>query len=342
MAGPSPSLRLRVGQGHALVNALAARLAATGDRPAAAPAVFDEGLAEALRRFEARHGLPADGRLDPETLAALNVPVAERIREIELNLERWRWLPEELGRRHVIVNIPTYHLTAFEDGRPALEMRVVTGKPESPTPIFSDQMTTVVFSPYWNVPPDIAREEVLPAVLNDPSYLAANNLEILRGTSVISPESADWDDPEVRVRQRPGPRNSLGHVKFMFPNQFDVYLHDTPADSLFARLARGYSHGCVRVEKPFELAQWVLRGDAKWTPETIRAAMDSGDERHVALAENVPVYIQYQTAWVDGQGAVQFREDIYGHDAAQRRVLPARPAPAPPARVASGPRAGGD
>jgi murein L,D-transpeptidase YcbB/YkuD len=220
-------------------------------------------------------------------------------------------------------------------------MRVVTGKTESPTPIFNDQMTTVVFSPYWNVPPDIAREEVLPAALKDPSYLAANNLELVRGTRVVDPWNADWNDPEVRVRQRPGPKNSLGHVKFMFPNQFDVYLHDTPADSLFVRVERGYSHGCVRVEKPFELAQWVLQGDPKWTPEAIRSAMDAGEERHVALKDKIPVYIQYQTAWVDAQRGVQFREDIYGHDAAQRRILPASPAPAPPSRVASGPTRGG-
>jgi L,D-transpeptidase YcbB len=329
------SLRLKPGQAHPQAAALARRLAVTGDLPAATPSTFDASLQDGLRRFEARHGLPADGRLDPEVLAALNVPVAARIRQLELNLERWRWLPEELGRRHVLVNIPTFHLSAFEDGRPALEMRVVTGKVESPTPIFSDQMTTVVFSPYWNVPPQIAREEVVPAILEDPSYLDRNNLELVRGSRVISLDDADWDDPEVRFRQRPGPKNSLGHVKFMFPNQFDVYLHDTPADSLFGQVERGYSHGCVRVEKPFELAQWALRGDPKWTPEAIRAAMDAGEERHVPLPGKIPVYIQYQTAWVDGQGALQLREDVYGHDATQGRLLPATPARVPPTRVAS-------
>jgi murein L,D-transpeptidase YcbB/YkuD len=331
------SLKLKPGQADPLLPTLVARLAAEGDLAAAAtpPATFDRSVQDALRRFETRHGMTADGRLDPEVLAALNVPVAERIRQIELNLERWRWLPEELGRRHILVNIPTFHLTAFDEGQPTLEMRVVTGKTDSPTPIFNDEMTTVVFSPYWNVPPDIAKNEVIPAILRDPSYLAKNNLELVRDSHVVGASGANIHDPNVRFRQRPGPKNSLGHVKFMFPNQFDVYLHDTPAESLFGRVERDYSHGCVRVEKPFELAQWVLRGDPKWTPEAIQAAMDAGEERHVALKEKVPVYIQYQTAWVDGQGALQFRDDVYGHDASQERILPPSPVPVTPARVAS-------
>jgi murein L,D-transpeptidase YcbB/YkuD len=326
---PDTVLRLKPGQADPTVAALAARLAAEGDLPtgAAPPATFDATLRDAVKHFESRHGFTADGRLDKDVLAAMNVPVADRIRQLEVNLERWRWLPEELGRRHILVNIPTYHLTAFNDGRPELEMRVVTGKTDSPTPIFNDVMTTVVFSPYWNVPPDILKNEVIPAAMRDPGYLDKNNMEVVRGTHVVSAWDADLSDPALRVRQRPGPKNSLGHVKFMFPNQFDVYLHDTPAEALFGRVARDYSHGCVRVEKPFELAQWVLQGDSKWTPETIQAAMDSGEERHVALKDKIPVYIQYQTAWVDGDGTVQFREDVYGHDASQGHVIPASPAP---------------
>ncbi len=334
--GGWPAVPAKPGASGPGVAALVARLAATGDMPAreGASAVFDETVRAGLKHFEARHGLAVDGTLDRETLAALNVPVAARIRQLELNLERWRWLPESLGDEHVLVNIPTFHLAAFEGGKAALEMRVVTGKQQSPTPIFSDEMQTVVFSPYWNVPPDIAREETIPAMMRDPSYVAKNNLEVVRNGHVVSPYDVDLSDGDVRIRQRPGPGNSLGHVKFIFPNNFDVYLHDTPAESLFGRVERDASHGCVRVEKPFELAQWVLRHQPEWTADKIRAAMDAGEEKHVALKQKIPVYLVYETAWVEGDGTVRFVDDVYGHDAAQDRLLPPSPAPAA-TRVAS-------
>jgi murein L,D-transpeptidase YcbB/YkuD len=330
-------LRLRPGHPDPQVAALRAHLVATGDLDAtlappppgvSAPLTFDAATQDALKRFERRHGLAADGRLDGDVLQALNVPVEERIRQIELNLERWRWLPETLGERYVLVNIPTYHLTAVENGRVGLQMRVVTGKEDSPTPIFSDEMTTVVFSPYWNVPPDIARNETMPAVMRDPGYLGRNNLEVVRAGRVLDPWSVDWSRPgRVQFRQRPGAHNALGGVKFMFPNQFDVYLHDTPADALFGRVERDYSHGCVRLEKPVELAQWVLRDRPEWTPEKIQAAMTSGREQHVALKHHIPVYIVYETVWVDDDGTVEFREDVYGHDARQEKLIPASPIP---------------
>jgi len=324
-------LSLRSGRPDPAVAALQAHLVATGDLDAKlAPStpVFDAATRDALTRFERRHGLAAQGRLDGEALEALNVPVEERIRQIELNLERWRWLPETLGDRYVLVNIPTYHLTAVENGQVSLQMRVVTGKTDSPTPIFSDEMTTVVFSPYWNVPPDIARNETLPAVMRDPGYVDRNNLEVVRAGRVLDPWSVDWSRPgRVEFRQRPGAHNALGGVKFMFPNQFDVYLHDTPADALFARVERDYSHGCVRLEKPLEMAQWVLQDRPEWTPEKIQAAMASGREQHVALKHHIPVYIVYETVWVDDDGTVEFREDVYGHDARQEKMIPASPIP---------------
>jgi murein L,D-transpeptidase YcbB/YkuD len=226
-----------------------------------------------------------------------------------------------------------------ENGRTTIQMRVVAGTEKNPTPIFSDRMTTVVFSPYWNVPPSIAREEIRPALMRDPSYLERNEMEVVRGSEVVSPWSVDWDEGGFTVRQRPGPRNALGHVKFIFPNNFDVYLHDTPADSLFASTARNFSHGCVRVERPFDLAQWVLKGQDEWTPDRIEAAMHSGRERHVRVEDEVPVYIVYATAWVEPDGRVGFRHDVYGHDAKQLELLPA-PTPPPPA-VASNAEAAG-
>jgi L,D-transpeptidase YcbB len=314
--------------------ALRQRLAAEGDLPggpAATPAATvtatDAALREAVRRFERRHGLADDGRIDAEVVRELNVPVKDRIRQLELNLERWRWLPENLGERHVIVNLPSFSMAAVEDGKVALSMRVVIGKTENPTPIFSDRMTHVVFSPYWNVPPKIAKDEIRPALMRDPGYLYKNNMEVVRNSRVVSPWSVDWDSGGYTVRQRPGPKNALGHVKFIFPNSFDVYLHDTPADRLFSTNERTFSHGCVRVERPAELARWVLRGQAEWTPERIQSAMYSGQERHVALKNPIPVYLVYATAWVEADGAVSFRDDVYGHDGRQLKLLPPSPGP---------------
>jgi len=306
------------------VAALRARLAAEGDLARAGGDAFDDAVEEALKRFEKRYGLNEDGALGPDDLSALNVPAADRARQIELNLERWRWLPEELGDRYILVNVPTFQLEAIEQGKVALAMRIVAGKAdETPTPIFSDDMTEVVFSPYWNVPTSILRKETIPAVLRDPGYLDRNELEVVHAGHVVPASSVDWSDPDlsVQIRQRPGAKNSLGLVKFLFPNKFDVYLHDTPAGSLFAKLERDFSHGCVRVEKPVELAQWVLRDQPEWTAPRIDAAMHAGHEEHVALKRRIPVYIVYATAWVDEGGRLNFRDDLYGHDTRQRTML---------------------
>jgi L,D-transpeptidase YcbB len=252
--------------------------------------------------------------------------VQQRIRTLELNLERWRWLPEELGKRFVMVNIPAFRLQALEDGKPALEMRVITGTTEDPTPILADQMTHVIFSPYWNIPPTIAREEWMPKLAQNPYYLAQNGVEVVKGSRVVDPMHIDWNDPDLRLRQRPGAKNALGFVKFAFPNRYNVYLHDTPNDSAFHRAARDLSHGCVRVEKPLELAEWVLKGQSEWPREKIDAAMHAGTEKHVKLEQPIPVYLIYQTAWVDEGGRLQFLDDLYGHDAAQLRLLNDGPA----------------
>jgi murein L,D-transpeptidase YcbB/YkuD len=249
----------------------------------------------------------------------------DRARTLAINLERWRWLPDDLGATHVLVNIPAFYMAVREQGRPVVEMKVVVGTPARQTPVFSATMETIVFSPYWNVPDSIAEGETGPAAARDPRFLERNQIEILRrgsdGTSLVDPSSVDWDDPDaikaLAFRQRPGAHNALGHVKFLFPNPYDVYLHDTPADALFARQGRAFSHGCIRLEKPEVLATYLLRERPEWDAARIERAMHQEDEQHVAMKEKLPVHIVYFTAWPDGQGGVQMWPDVYGLDAKQ-------------------------
>jgi murein L,D-transpeptidase YcbB/YkuD len=320
---------LEVGQWNArAVVPLRQRLAVAGYLPAGASLdspQYDADVEEAVRRFQEHHRLAVTGVLDRATLQELNVPLERRIAQVAINLERWRWLPDDLGARHFIVNVPDYHLIARENGRPMLDIRVVVGKRGNETPLFSDALETVVFSPYWNVPDTIALEETAPAALADPDFLARNNMEVVdRRGRVVPPETIPWDDElalaAYRFRQRPGANNALGHVKFLFPNKHAVYLHDTPADALFKRIGRAFSHGCVRVEEPEALAEYVLRDQEEWTPETIRAAMRAGEERYVQLSQSIPVHILYLTAWVDGGGGLNFSRDVYGYDARQLRM----------------------
>jgi Uncharacterized protein conserved in bacteria len=251
--------------------------------------------------------------------------MAEHAAQIALNLERWRWMPDELGERYIIVNIPSFQLEAHQGERTVLPMKVVVGTPDNKTPVFSDMMTTTVFSPYWNVPDSIVEGETAPAAARDPGFLQRNNIEILRvtktGTTPVDPSTVKWDDPEelkaLAFRQKPGATNALGHVKFLFPNAYNVYLHDTPADALFARPGRAFSHGCVRVEKPEDLAKWLLLDAPEWTNEKIVEAMHAGEEQHVKLKQELPVHIVYFTAWADDTGVVRLYPDVYGYDAAQ-------------------------
>ena len=318
--------RLKPNQQSPLVPALRQRLAIEGDLDPSHEKdpnpTFDATVVEAVKRFEERHRIEPDGVLDPATVAALNVPVDQRIRTIQLNLERWRWLPDPMPARYMVVNVPDFRLEVIENGNAVMNMRVVVGEPDNKTPIFADEMTHVVFSPYWNVPPGIAKDETIPRAATDPGFLARNNMEVVSPSgSVVDPFSVDWSNPGAyRIRQRPGSGNALGGVKFMFPNNFDVYLHDTNATKLFDRIERGFSHGCVRVEEPHKLAQYVLRDQPEWTPEAIDAAMKAGQEKHVKLKAHIPVYILYKTAWVH-DGGVRFLKDLYGHDANQAAKL---------------------
>ena len=283
-----------------------------------------DDLQAAVKSFQELHALPATGVVDAKTLAALNVPLDWRIQQVAINLQRWRYMPDELGERHFFVNIPYFHLIARESGKPVMDIRVVVGKPGNNTPIFSEDMESVVFSPYWNIPDTIAENETAPAVARDPNFLSRQGIEILRvsgsGTETLSASEVDWDNADslkgLAFRQRPGSNNALGHVKFLFPNKHNVYLHDTPADSLFAKPGRAFSHGCIRVEEPEVLAKYVLKDHSEWDEPSIFAAMRAGVEKHVKLKAKIPVHIAYFTAWVDENGGLHFQPDIYGYDRA--------------------------
>ncbi|MFY9826312.1 MAG: L,D-transpeptidase family protein, partial [Thermoanaerobaculia bacterium] len=317
--------------------ALRARLASSGDLGglATGPAAdrYDEAVAAAVSHFQSRHGLEPTGKVGNDTLAELNVPAEARVRQIAANLERWRWMPASLGDRYIQVNIPDFHLDVVEDGQVPLSMRVIVGKPKSHTPNFSGRMTYLELNPNWNLPDDIAANEIAPKLATDPGYLASHDMELIRGwggkEEVADPATVDLaklgKGSPYRVRQRPGADNSLGQVKFMFPNPFDVYLHGTPSRSLFARTVRSFSHGCVRLEKPEELAAYLLKDDPKWSLEAIQSAIASGEHQTLSLRKPLPVYILYWTAWVDPDGTVELRRDLYGHDAAVAQALAHEP-----------------
>jgi len=234
-------------------------------------------------------------------------------------------MPHELGDRYVLVNVPAYQMQVMEGNNPALAMRVIVGDPKHPTPLFSDEMTTIVFSPNWNVPESIIRNEMLPRLVNDPGYLERQDIQVV-GTSgeAVDVQAVDWGDEEavtgLHFRQEPGPRNALGLVKFVFPNQFDVYMHDTPTDALFNRQRRALSHGCIRLENPVALAQYVMRDKPEWTAERINAAMNAGHEQGVPLKDHIPVHIGYFTAWVNSDGSVTYTDDPYGLDSKQKAL----------------------
>ena len=318
------------GQSYAGVPRLARYLRLVGDLPADAALTGDSQayggpLVDAVKRFQRRHGLDDDGRLGPATIKQLNVPLQERVRQLQLTLERWRWLPAEFSAPPIIVNIPDFRLRALdENNNVVMDMRVVVGKAmRTQTPVFTRDMTYVVLRPYWNVPPSILRSEIVPAIQRDRGYIARKNYEVTThdGRVVTSGEVSDDVLAQLRagklaVRQKPGPANALGLVKLIFPNEHNVYLHSTPSQDLFSRSRRDFSHGCIRVEKPAELAAWALRNNPGWTLERVKQAMQSGkDDVTVNLVKLVPVFIVYGTALAYVNGEVHFSEDIYGHDA---------------------------
>ena len=332
---PVPAKPVEPGSPYAGTPRLARLLRLLGDLPADAAAptggAYDGTLVEAVKHFQQRHGLTPDGRLGAQTLKQLNTPLSDRVEKLRLTLERWRWIPHSFPQPPVVVNIPEFRLRAYDSsGKIVLSMNVIVGKAlRHETPVFDQDMRFVVFRPYWNVPRSILRSEIIPAIQKDRGYVAKKNYEVVTagGKVVTSGEISDdvlqqLQAGKLSVRQKPGPNNALGLVKLMFPNEYNVYLHSTPSQQLFSQTRRDFSHGCIRVEKPAELAAWALQEKPEWTLERVRATMQGDkDNVQVNLTKPIPVLILYGTAVVTEDGDAHFFDDIYGHDASLEKIL---------------------
>jgi len=290
-----PGRKLRLGDDDPRVIILRKRLYSPSEST-----LFDAELDALVRHFQSHHGITVDGIVGPETLRELNVSAHDRAQQIAVNMERWRWMPEDLGRSYILVNIAAFRLDVIEGDRSVLTMKTVVGKEYTRTPFFAARIVEVLLNPWWNVPDSIAAKEIRPKQRRDPSYLRREHMIVSNG----------------RIRQRPGEWNSLGRLKFNMPNNYDVYLHDTPAKSLFEQSFRAFSHGCIRLEKPLDLALYVLRDQPQWTRAAIESAIDSGTEQTIRLTTPQPVYVLYWTAWVGDDGDMEFHRDHYERDAA--------------------------
>jgi murein L,D-transpeptidase YcbB/YkuD len=340
---PIPAKSVHPGDAYPPLPRLIQRLRQLGDLPSdsdlpsnsAPPAqapVYDGAVVDAVKHFQRRHGLDIDGVLGRQTVGALNTPLSQRVRQLQFTLERYRWIPRSFPQPPIVVNIPEFRLRTMRR-QPAyfLTMKVVVGKAYGHhTPVFADYMRYVIFRPYWNVPLSIQRAELVPKIRRDPDYLAEHQYEVVdRDGGVITDDRVSADilsalrSGELNIRQKPGPENALDLVKFIFPNNYNVYLHGTPVTELFSHARRDFSHGCIRVEHPVALAEWVLRNNPGWTEDRIRAAMNGDRTFQVNLAKPIPVLILYSTAWVEPDGEVRFFADIYGYDAELERALAA-------------------
>jgi len=296
--------------------------------------LFDPDLQMAVLQFQYRHGLLPDGVVGRRTLAALNRSPEDLLETVLVNLERWRWLPRNLGRRHIMINSAAFSLEAFQDDQKVLEMRIIVGEAYTQTPAFSQNMAYLVLNPSWNVPHGVLSRKILPKIKKDPAYLGKNYFELIKGwkerAPLVNPATVDWsrvhaDNFPGRLRQRPGPWNSLGRIKFIFPNPFSVYLHDTPERSLFQRTIRTFSSGCIRVEKPIELACFVLENTPSWDRKRIEDILADGKTTVVPLQDDVTVHLVYRTFWVGEEGEPHYREDIYDRDKVLWKALRAAP-----------------
>lgn len=319
---------LKPGMSDPRVPSLRQRLIESGDLSAdvvvqpEAVLLYDPPLEAAVRRFQWRHGLTQDGVVGKRTVAAMNVPVETRIDQMLLNMERRRWMPDDFGERYVFINMADFELKVVDGPKTIFDTRVIVGTPYHRTPVFSDLMTYVVLNPHWNITPTIARNEILPKLRKDTGYLAKNNIVVLSdwsdGAVPVDPSTIDWTQVSGRsfpykLRQEPGLQNALGRIKFMFPNPYNIYLHDTPSRQLFQETVRSFSHGCIRVQNPVDLGAVLLAADG-WSKERLDAAIATGEQKVVTLSRPVPVHLTYLTAWVNKDGSTHFRDDIYGRD----------------------------
>ncbi len=321
----SKNAQLKLGDTGTRVKALHRRLAITGDLqddPSLPDDRFDPPLEAALKRFQRRHGLNPDGVVGRRTLEALDIPVEVRMLQLMLNMERWRWYPEDPGASYLMVNIPAFELRLVQDRIETLSMRVIVGREKRPTPVLSSRLTYLEVNPYWNVPQKIARKDLLPKIQADPEFLVRQKIQVFdswqEDAPALDPLSIDWagvseDHFPYRLRQEPADRNALGRIKFMFPNAQSVYIHDTPGKALFNKASRPFSSGCVRVEDPNALAVQLLK-DQHWTPRRLEKYSQTHQNSAIALETPLPVYLVYFTAWTDAQGRIHFGDDIYNHD----------------------------
>jgi murein L,D-transpeptidase YcbB/YkuD len=332
---PTVTKPISVGGSYPATAALLARLQLEGDAETTTPdaptptdGIFNATLSAAVKNYQHRHGIAEDGKLTAQTIKSLNVPMDLRVAQLQDSLERWRWLPEPYLHARLMVNLPEFVLRGFDpDHKLDFTMRVVVGQVmgQHQTPVFTHMMKYLVFRPYWSVPVDIAKKELVPHIEANHGYLASKNFEVTNNKGVVqtSYTARQVSQGMVMVREKPGPKNSLGLVKFIFPNQYDIYLHSTPAVSLFERSRRDFSHGCIRVQKPADLAVWVLQGqNGDWDLDKVEDAMNNGPDNHtVSLKTPLPIVIFYLTAIVDEDGQPHFFDDIYGYDEDMQKVF---------------------
>ena len=345
---PMVTKTVSVGGAYPAAEELLTRLQLEGDADAdttlskTSGSIFNATLSDAVKNYQHRHGFTEDGKLTSQTITSLNIPMTDRVAQLQNSLERWRWLPEPYLHARLMVNLPEFVLRGYDpDHKLDFTMRVVVGKVvgEHQTPVFTHMMKYLVFRPYWSVPVDIARKELVPHLAANHGYLSSNNFEVTNNKGVVLTNytARQVAQGAVMVREKPGPKNSLGLIKFMFPNQYDIYLHSTPAISLFERTRRDFSHGCIRVQKPADLAAWVLQGQGDWDLDKVQNAMNNGpDNKTVSLKTPLPIVIFYLTAVVAEDDQVHFFDDIYGYDAEMQKVFakgppyPLKPYPAAP------------
>jgi len=315
-------LHLEEGDSNRYVPALKRQLAMTGDYSGDTTSrFFDEILAGAVMKFQLRHGLPQDGIVGTTTLDALQVSAEDKLGILKTNLERLRWMPENLGDKYIVINIPEYEMVVMENQKEIMNMAVIVGTIENETPVFHDRLEYIVFSPTWTVPKSIIEKEMLPEIRKNPDYFKERDYRVYdswaEDASELDPEDVDWDKmtaDSIKIVQNPSTTNSLGRVKFMMPNSVAIYLHDTPANHLFSENQRTFSHGCIRLERPVEFANYLLKENKEWDEERIRKSLTLDEPVIARLKEHIPVYITYRTAWATSDGLVHFREDIYGLD----------------------------